>query len=272
MPPVKDRKISASNSNKILVPKAAQLNGREMVFLQLAPGVVSVSAYIIFAWFLGKAGLPTILALMLAVPLAEVPFTWWLLVRRLRQETGQGFSFKAAFPWWTKIPWWVYLVAVPLIFLNLGFMMVGLTQIDPYLISNFFSWVPGWMLMGGFDPGIFSTMSRGVLLTMWGLSLFGMTILGGFTQELYSRGFLLPRMAHLGWKAPFINAALFAVLHFVAPWAWPVFFFNALIWSLMVYWRRSAKIGIFMHVGMLFLQWLGMTMVIFGFVPPPGGM
>ena len=38
-------------------------------------------------------------------------------------------------------------------------------------------------------------------------------------------------------------------------------------WSYLVWWRRSVKFGFFIHVGMLALQWLGMTMMVFGLVP-----
>ena len=40
-------------------------------------------------------------------------------------------------------------------------------------------------------------------------------------------------------------------------------------WAYLVWWKRSVKIGLFVHVGMLALQWLGMTMILFGVVPVP---
>jgi hypothetical protein len=80
---------------------------------------------------------------------------------------------------------------------------------------------------------------------------------------------LLPRTQHMGRWAPAYNALLFAMLHTAAPWAWPGFFLMTLPWSYLVWWRRSVKIGLFIHIGMLALQWLGMTMVIFGFVEMP---
>ena len=118
-------------------------------------------------------------------------------------------------------------------------------------------------------PAMFASLSRELVFILWGLMLLGMVLLGGFTQELYSRGFLLPRMAHMGKIAPAYNALLFAVFHLIAPWNWLGFFLMTLPWAYMVWWRRSSKIGLFIHVGMLALQWVGMTMVLFGVVPMP---
>ena len=42
-------------------------------------------------------------------------------------------------------------------------------------------------------------------------------------------------------------------------------------WAYLVWWKRSVKLGLFVHVGMLVLQWLGMTMMMFGLVPVPAG-
>lgn len=264
--------MSGSNSVECLIPKNARLSTKDIFILQLAPGIVSLLAYAILAYFFPVSSFPRILVLTIAFLFAEVPFTWWLLIRRLKQETGKGFSFKAAFPWWKKVPAWIYLaLGVPIIFINIAFAMGGQVVLDPYLIATFFNWLPDWFVLT-FGPGMLANTPQGMIWTVWGLSLFGV-IIGGFTQEAYSRGFLLPRMAHLGWRAPILSAGLFAVMHFIGPWVWPIVFINALFWAILVYWRRSLKIGLFLHIGMLFVQWLMLTLIAFGiFQPPAGGM
>ena len=244
------------------------ISAGEAALLQLAPGLASVPVFALLAWMFSKLGVPNIFALTLAVLLIEVPMCWAIMVHRVRKETGR-FQLKDAFPWTQSIPWWQYLViGVPLIFFSM-FMIVGIgPRVDAVLLDGAFSWVPDWFAMRP-DPGMFTTMSRALLMTLWVLMLFGLVIAGGVTQELYSRGFLLPRTEHLGWWAPALNALLFAMLHTVAPWSWLVFFLMTLPWAYLVWWRRSVKIGLFIHVGMLGLQWLAMTMVIFGVVQPP---
>lgn len=37
----------------------------------------------------------------------------------------------------------------------------------------------------------------------------------------------------------------------------------------LVWWRRSVKIGVFIHVGMIVVQLLGLTALVFGLAPAP---
>jgi hypothetical protein len=248
---------------------ATSISAGNAAILQIAPGLASVPVFALLAWMFSRQGVPNIFALTLTIILIEIPLCWAIMVHRVRQETGR-FRFRDAFPWTDSIPWWQYLViGVPLIFFSM-FMIVGIVpRVDALLLNGAFNWVPDWFAMRP-DPGMFATMSRPLLMTLWVLMLFGMVIGGGFTQELYSRGFLLPRTAHLGWWAPALNALLFAMLHMAAPWSWPVFFVMTLPWAYLVWWRRSVKIGLFIHVGMLALQWMVMTLVLFGVVEVPG--
>lgn len=127
--------------------------------------------------------------------------------------------------------------------------------------KSLFAWVPQWAVLdmaSGFEG-----ISRNTLLTIWILGLVSATLLGGATQELFARGFLLPRTAHLGHGAPVLNAAAFAVLHLVSPWSWPVFFLVSLPWAFAVFRTRSIQLGLVGHVGMLVIMWLGMTAMLF---------
>ena len=43
-------------------------------------------------------------------------------------------------------------------------------------------------------------------------------LLGPIIEELYFRGYLLPRMERLGRWAPLVNVSLFSLYHFWSPW------------------------------------------------------
>ena len=250
-------------------PSTPHLSLWEAAKLQFFPGLASVPVFAILAWWFSTQGLPNIFALMLTVMFVETPLSWFIMIRRVRAENNGNFSMAALFPWMQKNPWWLYLfIGLPLVLISAAMVAAIGPKLDAHIIESFFSWVPDWFTMIP-DPNAFSMTSRSVMLSMWALMLVGMILMGGITQELYSRGFLLPRMQHMGRVAPLYNALLFAVFHFIAPWAWTTFFLMVLPWSYLVWWRRSTKIGLFIHVGMLFLQWLGMTMVLFGVVEMP---
>lgn len=251
-------------------PTRQSMTATEAGILQLAPGAGSLLAYTALAAVMSGLGVPNMLTLMLAILIAEVPISWTIMIRRVRRETGGGFSLKDAFPWHRKVPAWVYaLIGVPVVLLSTA-VIVGLNPpIESALLSGPFAWVPEWFVLAP-DPNMFGQLSRGALLAMWGMGLVGGVIVGGFTQELFARGFLLPRTEHLGAAAPAFNATMFAVFHLIAPWGWVGFFIIALPWAYLVWWRRSVKIGLFCHVGMLGLQWLALTMMVFGLAPTQG--
>jgi hypothetical protein len=73
----------------------------------------------------------------------------------------------------------------------------------------------------------------------------------------------------MGNWAPAYNALLFSVFHLIAPWNWAGFFLMTLPWAYLVWWRRSIRIGLFVHIGMLTIQWIGLTLMVFGMVPKP---
>jgi len=250
-------------------PAIQQISARQAALLQLAPAFASLPFYAVLAWFLAGQGIPNLFALLFTILLIEVPVSWIIMVRHVRREHDGRFTLAAAFPWRTAVPWWQYLViGVPVTIFS-TVMVAGVSpQFQTLLLESFFDGLPGWFVMNP-GPGMFSTLSRELLLTLWVLMLFGMVLVGGMTQELFARGFLLPRTQNLGRWAPAFNALFFAIFHLISPWNWLPFFLMVLPWAYLVWWRRSVKIGLFIHVGMLALQWLAMTLIIFGLAPAP---
>ena len=47
-------------------------------------------------------------------------------------------------------------------------------------------------------------------------------IAGPIVEELYFRGYLLPRISYMGTWAPLVSSVLFSVYHFFTPWQNPV--------------------------------------------------
>ena len=251
-------------------PAPTQLSAGRAAWLQLLPGIASLPVFALLAMWFSDKHIPNMFALILVILIVEVPVTWAIIVRHVRRENNGKFSYAQAFPWRSAIPWWVYIfIGVPALVLS----MVMIAGVDPkisaYLLNTFFSLVPDWFVMQP-DPAMFIQLSRPMLLSLWVMTGLGMVLVGGFTQEFYSRGFLLPRTEQLGNWAPAYNALMFAIFHLIAPWSWMGFFLMTLPWAYLVWWRRSVRIGIFLHVGMLALQWMGMTALVFGLVPVPG--
>ena len=104
----------------------------------------------------------------------------------------------------------------------------------------------GWVFLEDFlvDPSAYArsslilTLSLGLLLSGFGASV---------VEELYFRGYLLPRISRLKMLAPLMNVALFSVYHFFSPWQFPVIFLAFLPIVYVVYIKKNIYLGIIVH-------------------------
>ena len=83
--------------------------------------------------------------------------------------------------------------------------------------QTFNGWLPDWFVRP-IDPDRVGEYSR----EAWLVTLAGYLVLNGFVgpivEELYFRGYLLPRMEWMGRWAPLVNVSLFSLYHFWSPW------------------------------------------------------
>ena len=75
-------------------------------------------------------------------------------------------------------------------------------------------------------------------------------ILGPLVEELYFRGYLLPRLHRFGIWAPLINISLFATYHFHKPWDLLTLIVILLPMGYAVWRTRDIRIGIAVHIGL----------------------
>src|SRR5262249_12037416 len=80
---------------------------------------------------------------------------------------------------------------------------------------------PPWLIAGNNAPAGFSTA---VLVSTLLVTLAVDGVINPTVEELYFRGYLLPRLPVAGWPAIPLSAALFALQHYWQPWNWLVIF------------------------------------------------
>ena len=71
---------------------------------------------------------------------------------------------------------------------------------------------------------------------------------GPMTEELYFRGYLLPRMTRFGRAAPLLNAALFSLYHFWSPWQFLSRVAGVTPFAYGVWWKHNVYLGMAVHV------------------------
>jgi membrane protease YdiL (CAAX protease family) len=83
-------------------------------------------------------------------------------------------------------------------------------------------------------------------------------LVGPIVEELYFRGYLLPRLSRFGRGAAVLNAVLFSLYHFWTPWQNLGRILGLLPWILTVQAKRSLKLSMAVHISVNTIFLLGM--------------
>lgn len=184
---------------------------RKSLLLHLLPGLLIGVVYFLLVPVFHRWGYPSIMPLMCAVVLVLIPFEFGVLLFEAKKKNGT-FSLNGVVLYRKLIPFRQYLLWVPILFVLLGLIFTLMKPIDTFLQTYLFSWIPP------LESGLTQGYSREVLIISYIMvAVFG-TVLGPLTEELYFRGYLLPRMAYAGKWAPLLHSFLFALYHFMTPW------------------------------------------------------
>jgi len=218
----------------------------QSLILHLAPGAAITLAYILLTPLLLALGLPNLLTLNLVAMIVLVPVELGILFRDGKRRTGR-LTLQGVVLYRERLPLWQLLVLAfgVLAWSGLCFVLVA-PRVDPLVQTTLFSWVPGWFPISTDLAGYPRSM---VLLTLVA-SLVCTSWVAPVVEEYYFRGYLLPRMAHLGaWAAP-LNAVLFTLYHFFTPWQAVTRILAVYPLAWVVQRKRSIYIGILAHLAL----------------------
>lgn len=214
--------------------------------LALVPGLLILLFFVLITPFAIRLGLPSILVVFVAIPLVLVPFELGYLLYQGRKLNGR-FSLKSVVLYREKISFWQYFVFVPLLLLWAGICLGPIAaKVDLYFINKFFYWLPDWFFINGFIQNL-GQYSKTVLIITWLFGLVFNGVIGPVVEELYFRGYLLPRLNQLKGWAPVINVILFSLYHFFTPWQNVARIIGLLPLVYTVWWKRNIYISIFTH-------------------------
>ena len=221
-----------------------KLSGLLLIVLHLGPGIIFAVFFFVLSWILIHRELTGYLALLIAIPVCLVPIEigvmllWSVRFRGIR-------SLSEAIRYNHKGTVVDYIVLPLLLFFYWGILSIATAPISQYLEKHLSAWFPVWVSQGALIQGL-----RNCPPTQRIITLVLAVLLSGFVapivEELYFRGFLLPRMEQYGWAAPVLNSLLFAVYHFYFPGNVPgifvVFFPIAYIVKITKNWRIGAVV------------------------------
>lgn len=120
-----------------------------------------------------------------------------------------------------------------------------LSPIETMIRDSVFSFIPAKYILGNYDISFYS-QEKLLLTGVLGLAANG--IIAPLFEELYFRGYLLPRINLSPLKSAALNAALFSLYHFYSPWC---FLSRVLMMVPLYYWvikKRNIRFSILAHI------------------------
>lgn len=180
--------------------------------LHLLPGILFLAFYVAALPVVRGLGFPSLMAIFLAIVFVFVPFQLGYLVYRARRD---GTPFGEVVRYREPVPKGRFAGLVVSLFAWSALCAVLLTPpLDAFFLENVFFWLPEAF----FVNEDFSRYSTAVLLVTWVSGLLLNGFVAPVVEELYFRGYLLPRISRFGVWAPLVSAVLFALFHFFTPW------------------------------------------------------
>jgi len=215
----------------------------ESLLYHLLPGVLIGAFYYLTVPEVVEAGYPSVMALVLGAVFVLVPVEMGVLLWQGKQQTGK-LTLKGVVLYQHKLPWWQYVLWVPVIFLTSGLIITLMTPISAAM-EGWFEWIPQSLRLG---MGLSESFMRGKLIQTYALHFVFIIFVAPWVEELYFRGFLLPRMPEKAGKAaPVVHSLLFALYHVWSPWMFLARTLALLPLIYVVRWKRNLKLGIFAH-------------------------
>jgi len=234
----------------------------QSIVLHLLPGIFILLFYMVTAPLAVNLGFPSGTALFVAIGAILIPFELGYLLYQGKKRNGT-FSLKGIVLFREPMSWWQYIVLGLPVFLWLGLVFVVVAPpLDQILIDRLFAWVPDWFFLFGRTEQL-AQYSKSALAITAIVNLILNGIAGPVVEELYFRGYLLPRLSRLKGWAPPINVLLFSLYHFFTPWqnVIRIIAFVPLVYA--VCWKRNIYLGMFVHCAGNTFGAIGMLALVF---------
>jgi membrane protease YdiL (CAAX protease family) len=224
--------------------RPAQHSLRRSAILHLLPGALIVTCCIIAAPHVVSRGYPPGLALLIGFVVVGIPLELGYLLYQGKKR-NQALSLRGIVFYREPMPIWQYVALFLLLFVVAFGVLFAVSPVSDFLATRVFSWLPGVLLPNVELLYPKPAPSAVLLVLVTGLAVDG--IINPVVEELYFRGYLLPRLSRLGWVSPLVSAALFTLAHFWQPYNYPIIFLIQLPLVYIVYWKRNIYIAVLVH-------------------------
>jgi hypothetical protein len=228
--------------------------------LHLLPGALIVLLFVAVAPALMRAGFPPLFAMTVVGMTVGLGFQIWHLYNEGKKRNGR-LSLQGIVLFQEPLPVRQYL-AWGILFVIAAFLINGAAQPIGVALLKLLPWLPEWFEMR--DAGALMAYPKSALTITFILYLLINGIAAPIIEEMYFRGYLMPRLSRFGKWTPVIETLLFTLYHFWQPYYWITIFFSILPVVYAVWWKKNIKLGIFVHMALNLIGGMLLTAQVLG--------
>ena len=217
-----------------------QLVNTKIILYHLYPGIIIMLSMMLLIPVGIHYGFPPQFGMLLSIIIVAVPL---LIVHLTKAKEIENKASITELNGFTNKLSRGKLFLYTIILLIFAFTIWGLTQpLDNLITQNFFQWLPSWIIKPGFDG-----YSKDKILITLVINLLVNGLLAPYVEELYFRGYLLPRMKNWGKYAFVVNATLFSLYHFWQANIYITLIITLLPMTYMVWKTKDIRLAILTH-------------------------
>ena len=213
--------------------------------LHILPGALVTLGFILFKPLLDASGYPPLFAFLLAILFVDLPMMWGIMLYEGWKKNGR-LSLDGVVLFRDKLTWKRFLLVFIGAFVLAYLMIMLATPLTGILTTRVFSGLPQWMFLE--EQSQYQAYAKNVLIMVFTFQLVLTGVVLPWTEELYFRGYLLPRITRFGKWAPLISGVLFGLYHSWQPFG----FFSVLLLGVVlgyVVWKtRDIRLSIGLHI------------------------
>jgi membrane protease YdiL (CAAX protease family) len=213
--------------------------------LHLTPGVLVTAAFLILKPLLDSTGFPPLLAFLLAVLLVDIPFMFGVMLNAGKKLNGR-FSLEGVVQYRQKVSWKTFLLVFVGTFVVVYALVMLVAPLSTFLAETLFSGLPDWLFLE--EQTQYEAYSKGILIAVFVLQLALTGVALPWVEELYFRGYLLPRISRYDKWAPLLGGLFFGLYHVWQLYGFATVFLLGTALGYVVWWKKDVRLSISLHL------------------------
>ena len=215
------------------------------MLLHVLPGALVTLFFFLLKPLLDSTGYPPLLAFLIAVLLVDVPFMLGVMLYEGKTLNGH-YSLDGVLAFRNKLSAKTVILIFVGAFVGIYLLIMLATPVSTALSENIFSWLPQWFFLQ--EQTQYEAYAKNILVIVFTAQLIVTGIVLPWVEELYFRGFLLPRISRFNNLAPLFGGMMFGLYHIWQLFDFPIVFLLGAALSFLVWWQKDLRLSIRLHI------------------------